>query len=266
MIQNSFSCTESYQKNFASFINQFSRTEGKRWLLPIHEHLHVANNIQFYGAHNNIHTKPLGHIHISNAKKPSNQVQRGTTTKWQLKIHLSNQFITSSRNNKVIFSDDALDPNSLLVYKKCATTSQNACRFDFIIGQRHNGIHVDCNCSLRTKTQTTFWCLIQTINDHFFQQMFPIYYFLLYKNNIWKKHKLNRQSSQVGQELVLQCYGYQKNKETDKLHMIEIIRWKVLHLYQLNCCCLPNFKSEPAYYSLTQSSYYKNKKLSILLS
>ena len=42
----------------------------------IHEQLHVAENIELYGAHRNVHTGPQEHNHIENVKRPGRQSQK----------------------------------------------------------------------------------------------------------------------------------------------------------------------------------------------
>ncbi len=49
----------------------FPRTEGSQWNIPkIHEQEYIAENIQLFGAHQNIHTSPQEHNHINNVKRP----------------------------------------------------------------------------------------------------------------------------------------------------------------------------------------------------
>ena len=67
-------------------ITLMPRTKGNQWAIcKIHEQLHVAENIRYYGAHNNVHTGPQEHNHIHNTKKTSKQVQRKKLElDWQL--------------------------------------------------------------------------------------------------------------------------------------------------------------------------------------
>ena len=78
----------------------------------IHEQLHVAENIQLYGAHNNVHTGPQEHNHISNAKKPSKQVQKKKVTlDWQLGLWLSNKYMINMAYSKLTPSNMKHDLN-----------------------------------------------------------------------------------------------------------------------------------------------------------
>ena len=55
----------------------FPRTSGQQWKIPkFHKQLHIAENIQLFGAHRNIHTGPQEHNHIENTKKPSERTQK----------------------------------------------------------------------------------------------------------------------------------------------------------------------------------------------
>ena len=58
-------------------ITLMPRTTGNNWeIVKIHDQLHVAENINLFVAHQNVHTGPQEHNHILNTKNPSKQVQR----------------------------------------------------------------------------------------------------------------------------------------------------------------------------------------------
>lgn len=63
---------KAIEKFLAEIIKYMPRTQGNKWeICKIYEQLHVAENINFYGAHHNVHTGPQEHNHIDNTKKPS---------------------------------------------------------------------------------------------------------------------------------------------------------------------------------------------------
>ena len=65
------------EKLLQSIIKLMPRSSGQNWeIAKIHEQLHVAENIKYFGAHQNVHTGPQEHNHIENTKKPSKLVQR----------------------------------------------------------------------------------------------------------------------------------------------------------------------------------------------
>lgn len=55
----------------------FPRNIGSNWKLPkIHKQWHIADIVDIFGGHRNIHTGPQEHNHIENTKRPSEQTQK----------------------------------------------------------------------------------------------------------------------------------------------------------------------------------------------
>lgn len=100
---------DAAQKAIEKLLNQIielmPRTSGNKWhVAKIHEQLHVAENINFFGAHWNVHTGPQEHNHIFNTKKPSKQVQRKKNTlDWQLANRLSEKYVLNAAFNKFLW-------------------------------------------------------------------------------------------------------------------------------------------------------------------
>ena len=68
---------KAIEKLLKSIITLFPRSTRQNWeVAKVHEQLHVAQNIKYFGAHQNVHTGPQEHNHIANTKKPSKLVQR----------------------------------------------------------------------------------------------------------------------------------------------------------------------------------------------
>lgn len=92
---------ETLIKQIIKFI---PRTTGNHWAIAkIHEQLHIALNILFYGAHRNVHTGPQEHNHIENTKKPAKQVQRKKALlDWQISNRLVDKYVIDLAHQEII--------------------------------------------------------------------------------------------------------------------------------------------------------------------
>ena len=81
-----------------NMVKLMPRSEGNAWAIPkIHEQLHIAENINIYGAHKNVHTGPQEHNHIENSKKPCKQIQQNKSVlDWQLANRMTKKYIVNS--------------------------------------------------------------------------------------------------------------------------------------------------------------------------
>ena len=93
---------EAIEKLLKSIIKLMPRSTGNNWdICKMHEQLHVAENIKFFGAHENVHTGPQEHNHIANTKKPSRTVQRRKLLlDMQLAKRLSEKYLIEEAYNK----------------------------------------------------------------------------------------------------------------------------------------------------------------------
>ena len=89
----------------------FPRSIGSNWEVPkFHEQLHVAYNIQLFGAHKNIHTGPQEHNHIANAKKPSKQTQkRKEAFDIQIGSRLVDRYVIEATNQRIEHQKELLE-------------------------------------------------------------------------------------------------------------------------------------------------------------
>ena len=63
------SAQQAIENLLQSIIKLMPRSTGQEWeISTIHEQLHVAENIEYFGAHQNVHTGPQEHNHIANTK------------------------------------------------------------------------------------------------------------------------------------------------------------------------------------------------------
>ena len=67
--QTFYNVEKAIEKLLQEIILLMPRTTGNEWAISkIHEQLHVAENIRYYSAHNNVHTSPQEHNHIKKTK------------------------------------------------------------------------------------------------------------------------------------------------------------------------------------------------------
>ena len=162
---------KAIEKLLINIIRLFPRTTGNKWaILKIHEQLHMAENIQFFGAHNNVHTGPQEHNHISNTKEPSKQVQRSKLTlDWQLGLQLSDNYMIKMAHNKFNPSNIQHDTTmSNLVARTGACISKNARKFKFNINITKDRISVQYHWTSNTQQRKPLpFELIQSIMDNF---------------------------------------------------------------------------------------------------
>jgi len=81
----------------------FPRSSGSNWKIPkFHEQLHIPFNIHLFGAHQNIHSGPAEHNHITHTKKPSKLTQkRKELFDWQLANRLKEKNLIDLSFNKI---------------------------------------------------------------------------------------------------------------------------------------------------------------------
>ena len=69
------SAEKAIERFLWNIIRKIPRAIGNKWdIVKMHEQLHVAENIKFFGAHQNVHTGPQEHNQIENTKNPSQLV------------------------------------------------------------------------------------------------------------------------------------------------------------------------------------------------
>ena len=114
----------------------FPCTKGSQWNIPkIHKQLHIADNIQLYGAHRNIHTGPQEHNHIENAKRPSERTQkRKAVFDLQIANQLVDRYIIDYTHLKILnqqaYMSKYEETGTLIVQDE---STQYAAKFDVFI-------------------------------------------------------------------------------------------------------------------------------------
>ena len=136
---------ESIEKLLKSIIKLMPRSTGQNWdICKIHEQLHVAENIEYFGAHQNVHTGPQEHNHIENTKKPSRLVQRNKKSlDLQLAKRLSEKYLIETafqKFNNVNISDIDMGKNK--DYDDIFISS-TASKYDFTVTETNKNVSVE---------------------------------------------------------------------------------------------------------------------------
>ena len=180
------------------------RKTGNNWdIVKIHEQLHVAENIVFFGAHRNVHTGPQEHNHIQNTKKPSKQVQRNKCTfDWQLGNRLADKYIIDSAHQEFVSCNQG---NNALLNKnadKAYGLSPCSSKFTFCLKAGENvtkNVNVSykwitLSCNVNPLSKPLLVALIDHFGDNIYDQ--PMIGFSELKlNNIlyWASIKYRKQ-------------------------------------------------------------------------
>ena len=139
------SAQQAIEKLLQSIIKLMPRSTGQVWeISKIHEQLHVAENIEYFGAHQNVHTGPQEHNHIANTKKPSRLVQRRKKTlNMQLAKQLSEKYVIEATFQK--FSNLHVSGNPRIENKdsNAIYISNTASKYVCTLTESNNNISVE---------------------------------------------------------------------------------------------------------------------------
>ena len=130
-----YNVQKAIEKMLDLIIKMVPRTDRQSWeLAKIHEQLHVAENIQLYGAHENVHTGPQEHNHIENTKKPSKQVQRRKTIlDWQLVNRMSEMYIINAASQTFQIANESIEHVSSVSQPGIFEVCPNSGRFSILL-------------------------------------------------------------------------------------------------------------------------------------
>ena len=132
------------EKLLQSIIKLMPRSSGQNWeIAKIHEQLHVAENIKYFGAHQNVHTGPQEHNHIANTKKPSKLVQRKKKTlDLQLAKRLSEKYLIETAFQKFNMNDANYQETATKSNMKDIFASNTGSKYVFTISETGDNISV----------------------------------------------------------------------------------------------------------------------------
>ena len=151
------------------------RSTGNNWeICKIHEQLHVAENIHYYGAHHNVHTGSQEHNHIANTKQPSKQVQRKKLTlDWNLANRLSEKYLIDTAYYRlqsiVTTREPCQDTEQNFIHM-----SDNSKKFSFtIIRSTSNAIEIEYEWLRKSEEIINFpSCLMNALIKYFGNDIF----------------------------------------------------------------------------------------------
>ena len=258
-MQTFYNVKKAIEKLLLDLIRLFPRTTGNKWAIAkIHEQLHVAENIQYFGAHNNIHTGPQEHNHIRNTKKPSKQVQRRKATlDWQLGLRLTDKYMINAAYNKINPPDVQFDCELSIETNKSASVSQHACKFSLRIHRQIDEICANYTWSSKSKSKTPLsTTIIDCIIDHFPAKAFEkqLYCF-------------------TEMRMVDNTYRVDLDyRHRNSWHDNALVAWKkiendqqeIVHLVPASLLLFFRFENESKFNSCIYSCEYKHKQLSVL--
>ncbi|HEY9301929.1 MAG TPA: hypothetical protein VIQ31_37300 [Phormidium sp.] len=139
-------------------IKLIPRTTGNNWdISKIHEQLHVADNIEKYGAHENVHTGPQEHNHIELTKKPSKQVQRKKSIlDWQLANRTCEKYILNVAQQQLWKEKHhTSETTTTSPANKGFKVNATSCRFSLVLSKPSNGNRIAVLFEWLTRKQKT---------------------------------------------------------------------------------------------------------------
>ena len=82
----------------SKIIDLWPRGDGNGWhITKLHEQVHVADDIERWGRHKNVHSGPQEHNHIDNVKKPAKHAQqRAETLDYQTGLRIAERHVIES--------------------------------------------------------------------------------------------------------------------------------------------------------------------------
>lgn len=168
---------EAIEKLLKSIVKLMPRSTGNNWdISKIHEQLHVAENIKFFGAHQNVHTGPQEHNHIANTKKPSKLVQRRKLAlDMQLAKRLSEKYLIEQAYHKFTNCSIDADFSSLpIVSDKCVPNSTSG-RYSFSLEKTATNVQVEFQWISRSDKGTPLTqTALNAIVHHFGEEIYNV--------------------------------------------------------------------------------------------
>ena len=160
----------------------FPWSKGCQWKIPkMHEQLHIADNIQLFGAHRNIHTGPQEHNHIENAKRPSQRTQkRKSVFDLQIVNCLIDTYVMDLVHSKISQQQKtAYQYKDTGIISQCNESTQYAAKFTI------NIIHNE----IANKTRITYeWNTTSQVDKDLDHNLLNTIHLLFY-NNLIKEQK-----------------------------------------------------------------------------
>lgn len=266
---------KAIEKLLLDIIRLFPRTTGNKWAIAkIHEQLHVAENIQYFGAHNNVHTGPQEHNHIKNTKKTSKQVQRRKETlDWQLGLRLTDKYMINAAYNKINSPDVILVCDESLTTNESTTILPHACKFSFKINQLNDTMHVEYNWSSKTKSKIPLShgiieSIIQQFPDQAFNQTVFCYTEMKIGENMYRVDLDYRHCNSWHDNVLVAWKRVQRIKDDKKKkgrHSLpNLNQEEVVELVPASLLLFFRFEGNCKFYSCIHSCGYKHKQLSVL--
>ncbi|HEY9299394.1 MAG TPA: hypothetical protein VIQ31_24145, partial [Phormidium sp.] len=168
---------EAIEKLLHSIVKLMPRSTGNNWdISRIHEQLHVAENIKFFGAHQNVHTGPQEHNHIANTKKPSKLVQRKKLAlDMQLAKRLSEKYLIDQAYHKLTNSSiNATYEHQPNCGKTCELNSTSS-RYSFCIERTDTNVQVEFQWLSRSDKGTPLnQTIVNALVNHFGEDIYNV--------------------------------------------------------------------------------------------
>lgn len=274
-IEAFMSAQQLIEKLLQSIIKLMPRSTGQSWYISkIHEQLHVAENIKYFGAHQNVHTGPQEHNHIENTKKPSKLVQRRKSTlDLQLAIRLSEKWLINSAFQKVNNVNDDMPPKVTSI-----TETSDFCigslgsKYIFTLTESNSNVTVEFDHHTHAKNITPITnAVLECIIDHFGTDIYgkQLYGFTEMKNgnNIYCADVNYCNKGNWKDNVMVAWESNKKQKRSDNTTNDEMSQKDTDTIY-VPCTILSMFqiKDKEQLYCVVHSCHYQSDKLSVLSS